>query len=537
MPDDDEDRGRFARIRNMIVGDDDDSDDSDEESDDESPGRSWNVATNNSSPQTVRVGGGSGESSGSNSDYIYSAGDISGFSVDADQIAQELDSISGSRTYQTRGSDQSHVIRASPSGRYYSATKYGDITEGRKLNNMDENTIEEWFFNEATNIFTRRRIGEAFAGETNDANGMDGLIREVIDHVADRLDERVELGEDEAQAFNNHVDEWPREAQAMLCSEELNRDRHSSYQADCRGFAEAYDVRDLDLGQTELDLFYSENPYSDGNLSQDEADVVMVLRANGEDTEGVLDRIDNYESFIDWYTQIGSVEQALQAHEYDNVFDPDEMAQLAPPDEWPADMNASNIRHETCLNCTRRHLEVVTEDGERTWMLSGGEMIGGEVLDDGYLTGQNFMCDSCFSSWEDNKTEVVIAGQDATVKIEGDQMLRRVVDDSAWDDYTNLTGEEESIASAVCRQSIPPDYSGISPDPSFGDSRAQDEAIAELMDPNTEFENGTAYVANNLRRSPSDHTVFLSRENAELAQEVKQAIDSNLDYTATEQAA
>lgn len=531
MPDD-EDRGRFQRIRDMIVGDDDDSDDSDEESDDESPGRSWNVATNNSSPQTVRIGGGSGGSSG---ERVYSA-DISGFSVDASQIAQELESINESRTYQTSGSDQSHVIRASASGGYYSATKYGDITEGRKLNNMDENTIEEWFFNEATNIFTRRRVGEAFAGETNDANGMDGLIREVIDHVAGRLDERVELGEDEAQAFNNHVDEWPREAQAMLCSEEANRDRHSSYQADCRSFAEAHDVLNLDLGQTELDLFYAENPY-DSELTTTEADVVMVLRANGEDTEGVLDRIDNYESFIDWYTQIGSVEQAIQAHEYDNVFDPSDMGQLAPPDEWPADMDASNVRQETCLNCTRRHLEVVTEDGERTWMLGGGEMIGGEVLDDGYLTGQNFMCDSCFSSWEDNKTEVVIAGQDTTVKIEGDQMLRRVVDDAAWGDYASLSGEEESIASAVCRQSIPPDYSGISPDPSFGDSQAQDEAIAELMDPDTEFENGTAYVASNLRRSPTEYTVFLSRENAALAQEVKQAIDSNLDYTATEQAA
>lgn len=531
MPGDNEDRGFLGEVIDSIRRSREDN----ETDEDNEPDEPSNV-TFGSSPITtvdeinhsITVGPAGGGSSAGNISWENPPRHDSP-TVDFSRALDEVELGSGN-----------HVMVSQSGGGYYLAEKHGELREGRKLKKMDEHTIEGWFFNEATNLMSRRAIGDAFAGERNGANGFDGVKLAVINYATNEIGTNIELGQNDAEAFNNVVESWPREAQAQLCAEELDNDRHDSYLDDCRAFAEAHGMTAVGFEQAELDIFYPPNPYRDNSLSTDEADVVMLLRANDVDVDrDLLDEIDDPSAFVEWFEQIGSVEQALQAHQFDSVLSTDQMGLLAPPDEWPDDMDPGNIRREVCSICTRDHMEVYTEEEGTEWMLRrSDEVIGGRLLDDSYISGRNFLCDECYDSWEENASDVVVVGESGTVKLKGDSNVVKVEDDAAWDSIGSLTVNEQERAENMCQISFPPGFTSIQPGDGFGDMEVQHEAFDALMAPETEFDNGTAYIVEyNVSPPGAEYGVYLHRDNAMLGQEIKRAIDENIDHSSIIQAA
>lgn len=501
--------------------------------DDDSGGRfSWltdALSTSSEPPDTVvfqqpepinvnvNVGGGSSIPSGS---YVTTTD--SGDRL----VASPTENHTGRTLVKT---DSGHTIRRT----------YGQLIEGQKLENMEEDTIEEWYFNEAIRLKPPNEVGAAYAGETYDGNGFDAVAQLVIDAATERITRSINRGDSPENGFNSVTEEWPRPAQARLAGEEMDNDdrsAYSEYQGHCRAFAEDQNMVNVDVEQSTLDLFYPENPYGDSDLTADEAHVVMLLRSNRENIDtDVLDEIDDPASFISWYEELRDLEMALNAQDYDSQMPTAVVEQCSPPEDWPDDLDASSVDSRRCANCSDRYYEVFDGD-DATWVHTNGNACDGERLGDEYINvgSEGFMCEECMNEWTQYLNRVVVIPDSdlGPVCVENNFNITRASlpgTDDGYDSWRGLTAEQRDWARDLVNGHVPQPLFSIASDGEVAPSDVQRQAMQDMAEPGTSFEHGTVYVLTSEQIGGRDLSVHLSRTNAKLAQEVKQRLEERFD--------
>lgn len=297
---------------------------------------------------------------------------------------------------------------------------------------FSESTVEGWLYNEMKSLVGDERTAKIYAGNVNSSAGWDAVRHEYFNHVAEKLTEQLERGEHPIGAFNVVTSRAPDRLRDVFAGYELaesDRSEYDDYERKVREYAESVGTDNYELMQTTLDCFYPENPYDADDLSEQEADIIFLLRAE-YDSDGridydILDEIEDYDAFSAWLNKTGSAETALRAHKFDSSVPEFIATKAAAPSEWPDGMDPQDIDERNCVECGTTYYKLVTPDGDVSWTSNSQHGSVRSVRDATSEDGEWYcwdddlrnpgVCESCVESFGDRSAEVVCIDETNTV--------------------------------------------------------------------------------------------------------------------------
>lgn len=397
---------------------------------------------------------------------------------------------------------------------------------------MNELTTDHWFLERA-----REHRGSEATGEVFASDGFQGIRDLVLDHASERINRFINDGDNPVLAFNYVTNGWPREARAHLAA-------HEFYEVDRSGFPEYLD--DLDamvdvLGgsvadeqeQALVQSPYPANPYEASELSKSEADIIMLLRAIDEETEGILEEIDDVDEFHDALKESGDVNTALFAHVFDSSLPGHLVEMSARPGEWPGGMDPGNVRSDVCPLCSHIFYKIFTEEHGQSWFFESHDAPDGGGKDtstDPSFTCDSdrgeYVCDSCFHRWQRDAptSRVVIPSVDHVSKIKSLNGITKDFHYEHEDEYDPVSGmhsDHRSNLEQLVDMGGMADHIGLPPG-SYADLTEQQYAeLEELAQRPIEIEHGPVYFFG----EGSGMSIHVDKRNPDLVHEIKSEIE------------
>lgn len=459
-------------------------------------------------------------------DFSISSDDIS-FSSDVTDAVHQM--LSSHQRYRYTPSDD--TTRSSLDDLEVSVED-GSIVVNRSesLDNgspMDEKS-EVWWLKEAATLTNYETVAQAYAGEEyQDRNGFDGVKCLALDRASSEVGQLIESGDSHIGAFNRVTNDWPHEGRAWLAryeAEHADRD-DGEYVRKTEEYAEGAGVMDEDLGQTELDCFYGDNPFDE--LDSEEARTVLHLRAHDcEITDDVLDQIADHYQFRHDLDDVGDVTTALQINEYDGSVPRPLLQEALPPDEWESD--PTSILSRGCNNCGTSYHLIETEDGER-WLsteVGTGNPNGGAVVldeDERYIgVHHSFLCFPCYNDYQ-SSGDVVTAVFPEHDEVVGFRSTRAFIEFDEEPPDLPREDEDKMLEVGDYGTPLPDSFFVIEPNSDLGDTARQESAINEVASNAEVLENGPVFIN---EEGPAH--VIVEKTNFEAAQEVKERIESHV---------
>jgi hypothetical protein len=419
--------------------------------------------------------------------------------------------------------DQSRIIEqiresistsniSSPFSTSESTNEPGDF-ERDTMPSMDTPTIGVWYYQQLAARYGGESAGEIFAGRSDAPDGLAGVpaLREVLlsdyaERVLDAIEEQSETDREEI-AFNDKTSSWPIRSRAYLASfmlrEHGDDDRLTDrFCGELEDFARSEGLLDYDMVQATLDCYYADNPFAEDELSHTEATTLIWMRTIGgwqddfENEREILDRVENHNNFRDWLNREDDVGAALRGHLYDSDL-PDGLATVAAaPEEWPDDMDSTDIEECTCRRCNTDYYRIYDHEGEVSWRYKNGDQSGVLKIDgDTPLEFHNAtqsrrdlgyaVCESCFEDWTENASTVTIYHGTTVCKISCyDNILLDFgsLEDSGFTPRSSVPRDLRNDALDIGRSSIPDNYIALSPSDGPGSSGEKHAMLQRLAD-------------------------------------------------------
>ena len=127
------------------------------------------------------------------------------------------------------------------------------------------------------------------------------------------------------------------------------------------------------------------------------------------------EQINDHQEFVERATSYDSVEDAIRHCEYSSAIPDHIIDDLAPPEDWPEDLNPASLTRRQCSRCSSNYEVVYTEDGGRQF-LHGPDLIGvhhtGAEADIHSISGDNIICDVCIDHMDTDGTIVGLITED-----------------------------------------------------------------------------------------------------------------------------
>jgi hypothetical protein len=409
-------------------------------------------------------------------------------------------------------------------------------SERRKLNTkdnvqMDANSLETWFVEQALDYFQREEVGEMCA-----EGGFPQIRHAVLEEESESVHNEYQLTDDWIRAFNNVTMEWPHDARAYLAAYEYRYQDHDadSYREQLEEFAEAVGVMEYNTTmQSELEWFHGENPYHDENLTDPEAKAVLILRANDE-PEDIITDVESADNFIGWYKKTGDADSARRACRFDADI-PEQLApELADPDEWD-ELDPDNIESGMCAICGNDHYHVRHHEVGEAWVGADGQ-----AVDEAYPFSESalsvdggsgdLLCGQCYTSWESEEHIVTMFDGDDVFKLGKNRGITK--DYGQIDDTDYLPAIDAGPTGATILEDAfggaPEDYFELQPTDRASASRDdQSEALYLLLeDPTIVFEQGPVFIRQRPHFSGDEAMLYLPRDIPQVAQRGKEVLEN-----------
>lgn len=252
------------------------------------------------------------------------------------------------------------------------------VNRSTPITDMDEPSVTAFVYNEAVDETDEQTVASAYAGNENDANGVDAVFVLLFSRARQRVtDDIVDGVRDPIAAFNRHTETWPHKLRARFADYEYQQGREEwpNYSDELEQFADTEGVLGMDYTQTELDAFYGDNPYENSNLSNIEARVVMTARHYDADESDIsFSDISNTANFLWWLKETGGdVDEALRAHHYGTDVPTEIISQAAAPSEWAGTpLDPDNIEEAELYTAPKRLYHIVHHERGVTWVNDDG---------------------------------------------------------------------------------------------------------------------------------------------------------------------
>lgn len=430
--------------------------------------------------------------------------------------------------------------------------EYGDF-ERDTMPEMTEPSIGVWYFERLRGRFSDTGVGNIYAGNSVIGPSVVGrtamremLLREKAREVHRAINSQPS-GEREERAFNEETEDWPIKARAYLADYYVDEyDVDERFAGELESFAQSEGVLNREMMQTTLDCYYESNPFQDENLSFEEAVTVMWLREmDGWDTEvgstsEVLSEIENHQNFRDWLEREDDVNAAIRGHIYDSDFPSELASEMAPPDEWPDDMDPADMETGRCASCGGQYREVYHHTRDRTWMRNGNIYsdvinLGSsssplEVHDSPGNDGQ-LLCGQCSDHWEANSDSVTVYHNGIVCRVTGSRSIlldHGNVEDSGFDYRTMLPEDVKQDMLELLENGRDDSYIEMEPSDGPGSSGLKLDLMTRLSDGvATQVPSETMFV---LCRRPdfgdTYYRVLVKRDNWHAAREAKEMLEA-----------
>jgi hypothetical protein len=338
-------------------------------------------------------------------------------------------------------------------------------------------TTALWYLDEAQQRHGDDTVTSLVNGDLNDYAGAAALQTRIHtdahDNWLSRVDSGAPYGELVSQ-FNSVTDSWSDKPRARFASYqarviEPDDDDGSlqEYVDDLEDFAASYDVRGDTREQHNVDYDGPSNPF-DADLNPYLAEVVLMVRVNepSGNEEYVIDECEQPHNLRERYRETGDIEAALRAHYYDTSLDSSLASSLAPPEDWPDDMDPTRRRGQTCFRCGQDYNEVIHESAGRTFVDNDGrpiEMHDMRSSDTQYYWAEptnppsNHLCDTCAGELRSSVSTLKVSDGDdvARLGIAEGVTIDYGLDDTAYTPYpelddgfdiTNVPPDRDSLA-------------------------------------------------------------------------------------------
>jgi hypothetical protein len=456
-------------------------------------------------------------------------------------------------------------IRESISTPYFSfssltaetADEPGDF-ERDTMPSMDLPTIDVWYYQQLAARYGGDHAGEIYAGRAEAPDGLAGVpaLREVLlsdyaDSVLDSI-ERLDDNDREETAFNDETSDWPIRARAYLAAHMLREDGDDDRLTDrfCReleDFARSEGLFDYDMVQATLDCYYADNPFTEGELTHTEATTLMWMRTIGdwqdefENEREIIDRIESHGNFRDWLKRENDVGAALRGHLYDSDL-PDGLATVAAaPEDWPGDMDSTDIEECTCRRCATEYYRIFDHEGEVSWRHETGDR--NDVLQIDADTPLEFhdasqgqrdlgyaVCESCFEDWQENTNTVTLYHGTTVCRIASyDNLLLDFgsIDGSGFTPRSSVPRDLRNDALDMVRGGIPDNYISLSPSDGPGSSVEKHAILERLSDGvTTDMPDETLFIMQRTSTfGDSSSYVLVRRDDWDAATEAKELLE------------
>lgn len=396
---------------------------------------------------------------------------------------------------------------------------------------------------EALDQFTQSEIIEALNGDWHDElGGIDALRERVFEAARERIWNGIDAP---GMEFNRVVGPWNHQFREYYAAYSLKQiedeiQDHNEYVSDLRRFAEAGDKMDYDPdtgAQTTLDLFLEDGGLREPN-SQDELRVIVACLAVGEEPpENIYELIGglDVDTFFDDVMNAGSIDTALEYSRYDSALPRGELSRLAPPDEWPDDLDPLNTSRFTCPSCHAEGREVYTEGGERAAVQSRGRMRdlyelteGGEyfIPPTSSHTPGDRVCSGCVDFGRSERITIITEnGEKCRLGVRSSFCRDFSYEEDGFDTATVLDDEAIETAIDVPRMR-PNEYIELTPD-GAGNTPVEDQReVLERADSSEYriFNHGPIFV-NITGRTPESAIILVPRDDVRALKEVKNALE------------
>jgi hypothetical protein len=337
-------------------------------------------------------------------------------------------------------------------------------------------TTALWYLDEAQSRYGNTTVAGIVNGDLTDYAGAAALQtylhQEAHDDWLSRRDSDAMYGE-LVSNFNSVTSGWNDEPRARFASyqaRELDPEDDDGavqeYVDDLEGFAASYDVREDTREQESIDFEGPENPY-DADLNPYLGEVVMMVRVNepSVDEQHVISECEQPNNLLQRYRDTGDIEASLRAHYYDPHIDSELASSLAPPEEWPDDLDPARRVGHSCFRCGENYDEVMHESHGRTYVSDGGrptslhDMRSSETqyywAEPDTNPPNNYLCDTCAGELRSSATTMKVSDGDDVARL---GITEGVVIDYGLDD-TDYTPYPE-LDDGFDVQHAPPDPQG-----------------------------------------------------------------------------
>lgn len=420
---------------------------------------------------------------------------------------------------------------------------------------IDEPSIGVWYFEQLREHFEDAGVGNIYAGQTRigpDANGRTAmremLLREIAREVRDAINDQP-ASEREERAFNEVTERWPIKARAYLADYYVDEyDADGRFAGELEDFARSEGVLNREIMQTTLDCYYDGNPFNDDSLTRQEATTVMWLREMddwGDEPRNmaeVLAEIENHENFREWLEREEDIGAALRGHIYDADFPSELASEMAPPEEWPDDMDPADMDRGTCVRCGSNYQEVFHHDDGRAWMRNGSVQTDAIRINDAscplevhdgdlHTSDDRLLCSACTDDWESHSDAVTVYHNEMVCRLTGSRSVildHGNIEDSGYDDRTMLPGAVRQDALDLLSGGADGSYITMAPADGPGRSGRKHELMNRLATGvSTSIPDETIFV---VRRNPDfgdiNYRVHVKRDNWDAAREAKEMLEA-----------
>lgn len=421
------------------------------------------------------------------------------------------------------------------------------IKAGERAKDMPTTTTpQRWLMEEALDTLNHLAVGDAYAGETyDDKEGMEGVGWLLCREASNRLQEHAQSPmTSRAEAFNTVADEWPYEARLLLAKYEYVEhadDLDDDYLHDVQRVNDNYDFTET-MGtdwQTKLDWYFEANPFRDNDLTDQEANTVMLVASEGEMmTPEQLDEISNHSRFRSRFRETGGIASAIDLDSFDETVPSHVVGSFASPSEWD-ELDPGNVESAGCPMCgSTLHHGVVENEGE-TWVTeNGGYPVGGSQLNtpsaDFYTldsTDFGVLCGDCEQQYETANKPLVSYlpdGERTALSFHTYQGVWKSLTDASLRDVPDEA--RERLNTLYRRSELrDDDYHSISPSAMLGDVTPQQEAIRQLTLPETTIEEGPAFVFV-ATDNPQPASVHVPKTDMDTVTAVKNALEEAVEH-------
>lgn len=217
--------------------------------------------------------------------------------------------------------------------------------------------------------------------ENTTEGGVLGMVEAVLANAHEKHQSLSEGRRAAATAFSKTTSSWNHHLRGLFARKEKQRleemqdngdDIPMSYYDEICYFVRNTSVSMSDIHDVELGDYYDLSE----EYSKLEVKAILLARVYGvgEDADDFLDQVDDLRNFCRELGRTEDISAALNRERFDSQLPPELLTEVAPPEEWPPDMDPSNIRQQSCDDCMTTTFDVFTDNGTETLSSNGNTL-------------------------------------------------------------------------------------------------------------------------------------------------------------------